>query len=136
MLTEYAAAGVNRVSIGVQSMVGHVLGSLGRLAAADGGSAVRAMDISEVLAMPVTDATAFFDSDEPLWPTIGVKFIEGYGQDLSKKFSKAGHSTDAWHLAHEFHLEREDVHTRILESGCHRRTVFTRQQIEIGDKQA
>ncbi len=30
LLTEYAAAGVNRVSIGVQSMVGHVLGSLGR----------------------------------------------------------------------------------------------------------
>ena len=30
LLTEYAAAGVNRVSIGVQSMVTHVLGSLGR----------------------------------------------------------------------------------------------------------
>jgi oxygen-independent coproporphyrinogen-3 oxidase len=30
LLTEYAAAGVNRVSIGVQSMVGHVLGALGR----------------------------------------------------------------------------------------------------------
>jgi oxygen-independent coproporphyrinogen-3 oxidase len=30
LLTEYVAAGVNRVSIGVQSMVGHVLGSLGR----------------------------------------------------------------------------------------------------------
>ena len=30
LLTEYASAGVNRVSIGVQSMVGHVLGSLGR----------------------------------------------------------------------------------------------------------
>jgi putative oxygen-independent coproporphyrinogen III oxidase len=30
MLREYREAGVNRVSIGVQSMVGHVLGSLGR----------------------------------------------------------------------------------------------------------
>ena len=30
MMETYAAAGVNRVSIGVQSMVGHVLGSLGR----------------------------------------------------------------------------------------------------------
>jgi oxygen-independent coproporphyrinogen-3 oxidase len=30
LLREYVAAGVNRVSIGVQSMVGHVLGSLGR----------------------------------------------------------------------------------------------------------
>jgi len=30
LLTEYVAAGVNRVSIGVQSMVSHVLGSLGR----------------------------------------------------------------------------------------------------------
>jgi oxygen-independent coproporphyrinogen-3 oxidase len=30
LLTAYVAAGVNRVSIGVQSMVGHVLGSLGR----------------------------------------------------------------------------------------------------------
>ncbi|HWM19161.1 MAG TPA: radical SAM family heme chaperone HemW [Ilumatobacteraceae bacterium] len=30
LLTEYEAAGVNRVSIGVQSMVSHVLGSLGR----------------------------------------------------------------------------------------------------------
>lgn len=50
MMHAYAAAGVNRVSIGVQSMVPHVLASLGRTHRAE--NVVRAVDAVRVAGIP------------------------------------------------------------------------------------